>query len=51
MISQEETNKLIVRLIKLQFNLRNCETHKDFLKAYPNDIDIEEGLNHIRLFW
>lgn len=47
----EETNKLIVMLIKLKFNLRNCKTYKDYLKYYPDSFDFEEGLNHIRLFW
>lgn len=47
----EETNKLIVMLIKLKFNLRNCKTYKDYLKYCPDNFDIEEGLNHIRLFW
>ena len=46
----EDTNKLIVRLIKLKFNLRNCQTYKDYLKYYPESLDIEEGLKHIRLF-
>lgn len=46
----EDTNKLIVRLIKLAFNLRNCQTYKDYLKYYPDDFDIEEGLKHISLF-
>ena len=46
----EDTNKLIVRLIKLKFNLRNCQNHKDYLKYYPDNIDIEEGIKHIRLF-
>ena len=46
----EDTNKLIVRLIKFKFNLRNCKTYKEYTKIYPNDIDIEEGLKHIRLF-
>lgn len=46
----EDTNILIVRLIKLKFNLRNCKTYKDFLKYYPDYFDFEEGLKHIRLF-
>ena len=46
----EDTNILIVRLIKLKFNLRNCKTHKDWLKYYQESFDIEEGLKHIRLF-
>ena len=46
----EDTNKLIVRLIKFKFNLRNCKTYKEYTTIYPNDIDIEEGLKHIRLF-
>lgn len=46
----EDTNKLIVRLIKLKFNLRNCTAHKDFLKYYYDYIDLEEGLKHISLF-
>lgn len=45
-----DTNKLIVRLIKLKFNLRNCQTYKDYLNLNPDDIDLEEGLKHIRLF-
>lgn len=45
----EDTNKLMVRLIKLKFNLRNCKTHKDFLKYYYYDY-LEEGLKHITLF-
>ena len=47
----EDANKLIVRLIKLKFNLRNCKTYNDYLKYYPDSFDIEEGLKHIRLFW
>ena len=46
----EDANKLIVRLIKFKFNLRNCQTYEDYLKYYPDDFDIEEGLKHIRLF-
>ena len=46
----EDTNKLIVRLIKFKFNLRNCQNYKDYLKYYPDSFDIEEGLKHIRLF-
>lgn len=46
----EDANSLIVRLIKLKFNLRNCQTYKDYLKYYPDSFDIEEGLKHIRLF-
>ena len=46
----EDANKLIVRLIKLKFNLRNCRTYNDYLKYYPDGFDIEEGLKHIRLF-
>ena len=46
----EDTNKLIVRLIKLKFNLRNCKTYKDYLKYFSDSFDIEEGLKHIRLF-
>ena len=46
----EDTNKLIVRLIKFKFNLRNCQTYKDYLKYYTDSFDIEEGLKHIRLF-
>lgn len=46
----EDTNKLIVRLIKLKFNLRNCKTHKGFLKYCYDYLDLEEGLKHIRLF-
>ena len=46
----EDTNKLIVRLIKLKFNLRNCQNYKDYLKYYPDSFDIEEGLKHITLF-
>ena len=46
----EDTDKLIVRLIKLKFNLRNCQTHKDFLKYYYDYLDLEEGLKHISLF-
>ena len=39
----EDTNKLIVRLIKFKFNLRNCQTYKDYLKYYPDSFDLEEG--------
>ena len=46
----EDTNKLIVRLIKFKFNLRNCQTYKDYLKYYPDNFEFEEGLKHIRLF-
>lgn len=46
----EDTNKLLVRLIKLKFNLRNCITHKEFLKYYYDYLDLEEGLKHISLF-
>lgn len=46
----EDANKLIVRLIKLKFNLRNCQTYNDYLKYYPGSFDIEEGLKHISLF-
>ena len=46
----EDTNKLIVRLIKLKFNLRNCKTYKDYLKYYPDNFDLEEDLKHITLF-
>ena len=46
----EDTNKLIVRLIKFKFNLRNCKTYEDYLKYYPDNFDFEEGLKHIRLF-
>lgn len=47
----EDANNLIVKLIKFKFNLRNCKTYKDFLKYYPDDFDLEEGLKHISLFW
>lgn len=46
----EEANKLIVRLIKLKSNLRNCENIQDYLKCDSEIFDIEEGLKHIRLF-
>lgn len=46
----EEANKLIVRLIKLKFNLRNCKNIQDYLKCDSESFDIEEGLKHIRLF-
>lgn len=46
----EDANKLIVRLIKLKLNLRNCKTHKDFLKCCYDYLDLEEGLEHIMLF-
>lgn len=46
----EDTNKLIVRLIKLKFNLRNCKNIQDYLKYDSESFDIEEGLKHIRLF-